>query len=522
MASFDLEQLKIDRHLSGKPRRITGVMPLEPSAAATDAPAVTSFLNSHAGELQLGVDPAELKLVHEADTPVRKIYRYQKEIGGIPLHNGYVIVQVDNEANVNHIEVSQDAQKTPGLRAHDAADIGAGAAEQKALQSLGADVKLRGIKPDPEKMYFSTDAGLQLSYKVLIPTQEPMHDWQIFVDADTGEILSKQDIIKHLPDGAGMVFDPNPVVTANNNTLRQPTATIAGGCGYAGTALATIEDQRVSRTLKDLTLAGGVHTLDGPYARIINISAPTSTIPTEAIATNFNYSSSDERLGAVTTYYHIDTIQRYIQSLGITTANNRRTDADPAVSGFSAYYSPVDKSLHMGTSRPCHPDKSQEGDAIIHEYGHAIQDNQVPGWGVTNPITHRDETGAMGEGFGDTLACVFFASAGNGFQRETFEDWAYVENGAAGLRRVDGTKVYPTWAYEVHADGEIWSAALWNIYRAIGGDALALADRQAARDALLKSVVLSHHLLAVDASMPDGAEAVMRTNADLVPTFLGT
>lgn len=60
MASFDLEQLKIDRHLSGKPRRITGVMPLEPSAAATDAPAVTSFLNSHAGELQLGVDPAEL------------------------------------------------------------------------------------------------------------------------------------------------------------------------------------------------------------------------------------------------------------------------------------------------------------------------------------------------------------------------------------------------------------------------------------------------------------------------------
>ena len=149
------------------------------------------------------------------------------------------------------------------------------------------------------------------------------------------------------------------------------------------------------------------------------------------------------------------TIQRYIQSLGITTANNCQTNADPAVNdlGYSAYYSPIDKSLHMGTSRPCHPDKSQEGDAIIHEYGHAIQDNQVPGWGVTNPVTGRDETGAMGEGFGDTLACVFFATFGNGFQRETFEDWAFVENGASGLRRVDGTKVYPTdWASEVHAD----------------------------------------------------------------------
>jgi len=516
MASFDLEQLKIDRHLSGRPHRISGVMPLEESIAAAGAPAVTNFLSNHAAELQLGVDPAELKLVHEADTPARKVYRYQKSIGGVPVHNGYVIVQVDNESNVNHIEVSQDAQKTAPSQVQEAVDIGADRAERNALQSLGGDVKVRGTKPSPEKMYLPGDAGLKLSYKVLIPTQEPMHDWQIFVDASTGEILSKQDIIKHLPDGAGLVFDPNPVVTASNNTLRQPTATIAGGCAYAGSALATIDAQRVSRTLKDLTFAGGVHTLDGPYARIVNISAPVSTIPTEATATNFKYSSSDERLGAVSLYYHIDTIQRYIQSLGITTANNRRTDADPAVSGFSAYYSPVDKSLHMGTSRPCHPDKSQEGDAIIHEYGHAIQDNQVPGWGVTNPITHRDETGAMGEGFGDTLACVFFAAAHNGFQRETFEDWAYVENGASGLRRVDGTKVYPTdWASEVHADGEIWSAALWNIYRAIGGDALAQADRQAAGDALLKSVIVSHHLLAVDASMPDGAEAVMRTNADL-------
>src|SRR5262249_32580208 len=264
-------------------------------------------------------------------------------------------------------------------------------------QTLGGDVKLRGTKPDPVKMYLPTDAGLKLSYKVLIPTQEPMHDWQIFVDANSGEILSKEDIIKHLPDGSGFVFDPNPVVTANNNTLRQPTATMAGGCAYAGSSAATIDAQRATRTLKDLTLASGVHTLSGPYAKIVDISAPTSTIPTEANANNFNYSSSDERLGAVNLYYHIDTIQRYIQSLGITTANNRQTNADPAVSGFSAYYSPIDKSLHMGVSRPCHPDKSQEGDAIIHEYGHAIQDNQVPGWGGTNPTTGRNETGAMGE-----------------------------------------------------------------------------------------------------------------------------
>src|SRR5262249_29439715 len=160
----------------------------------------------------------------------------------------------------------------------------------------------------------------------------------------------------------------------------QPTATIAAGCGYNGSSVATIDGQLQTQTLKDLTFSGGVYSLDGPYAKIVNISAPTSAIPTEATKTNFKYSSSDEKLGDVNLYYHIDTIQRYIQSLGILTANNRKTNADPAVTGFSAYYSSGDKSLHMGISRPCHPDKSQEGDAIIHEYGHAIQDNQVPGW----------------------------------------------------------------------------------------------------------------------------------------------
>ncbi|MDX6692812.1 MAG: hypothetical protein QOF02_415 [Blastocatellia bacterium] len=86
---------------------------------------------------------------------------------------------------------------------------------------------------------------------------------------------------------------------------------------------------------------------------------------------------------------------------------------------------------------------------------------------------------------------------------------------------MDGTKVYPIdWQSEEHADGEIWSAALWNIYRAIGGDSANAAERLAARDALLKTLILSHHMLAANASMPDGAEAVMNTDAAL-PEYRG-
>lgn len=475
--------------------------------------AVLSFLKDNAGELELDFKNSDLSLIHTAELPDTEVKRYQQTVNNIPVHDAYVLVQTTDNS-VKQIDLNY-VKGAPAVTKGDAKIISAAEAEKIAAADLKKFTMRGNSKIVTSKVYFNVNNKLTLAYSVLIMTENPLCDWSFFIDAASGKILEKKDIIKHLPDGSGLVFDPNPVVTANNNTLRQPTATIAAGCGYAGTALATINAQRVTRTLKGLKLSGGVYSLEGAFAKITNITAPASTIPTETSATAFTYSSADEKFGAVNLYYHIDTIQRYIQSLGITTANNRQTAADPAVNGFSAYYSPGNKSLHMGISRPCHPDKSQEGDAIIHEYGHAIQDNQVPGWGSTNPVTGRDESGAMGEGWGDILACVFFASFGNQYQRESFEDWAYVEHGASALRRVDGTKVYPTsWSNEVHNDGEIWSAALWNIYRTIGGDSLNLADRNAARDALLKTVILSHHLLLPSASMPDGAEAIMKTHAD--------
>ena len=82
-------------------------------------------------------------------------------------------------------------------------------------------------------------------------------------------------------------------------------------------------------------------------------------------------------------------------------------------------------------------------------------------------------------------------------------------------------KTYPAdWVGEEHADGEIWSAALWNLYLAIGGRSAARAERAAARDAVIKTVTQSHDLLVPTSSMPDGAEAAMQAHA-LLPAYRG-
>ena len=493
-------------------------MSLDAEGGGGIAPAVRAFLQANTDQTGMRADENSLKVVQEVGTEINRVVHFQQMHEGIPVVDTSVVVQVDDANRIRQIDLG-NASPTVAEKASDERKMTPKQAAAAAVAAVGQPT-LRAAVEDPTEVYFPSDSGLKLAYQVLIPAKNPAHDWRVLVDAYSGQVLEQKDLLFQI-SGQGFVFDPNPVVTSHNNTLRDPTAT-SGTCGFAGTPIATIDAQRVTRTLNDITLASGVHKLEGPFVKMRDFGPPNIAPPTEVNPNNFKYSSADNRFDDVNVYYHVDTTQRFIQSLGITTAHNKVIECDAHDgAGGGAFFSPIDGGLHFGDSGPCLPNRASDGDVMLHEYGHAIQNNQVPGWGATNPVTHRAETRAMGEGFGDILACVAFAERGGGFQREFFEDWVFGSTPIKALRRVDGTKVYPTdWHNEEHDDGEIWSAALWNIYRTMGGDSMNPATRQAAANALLKTVILSHHSVAANASMPDGAEAVMNTNAAL-PEFRG-
>ncbi len=494
-----------------RPVKVRGAFSLIPGPNLTES--VRAFLTTHAHELAVPFGAAGLVLVKQVRVAGQQVLRYNHTVDGIRVFGAQLIAAVDDAGQVRSLDLFPGPTR---LRppAEGARLLSAQQAYDAAAATLGAFSK-RLEPPAPEPIWFPTDQVLQRAFEVIIPTASPPHDWQIVVDAQSGAILLKRDLIKEMPDGTGLVFDPNPVVTAHNNAYRDPAATVAV-CGFAGTAVATLDAQRVPCTLPDLTVSGGNYTLSGPWCQIHDFASPTGPNPTEASG-NFSYSCTDPRFDAVMVYYHIDAFQRYLQSIGITNAHASPIQCDPLDNSFiSAWFSPIDLGLHFSNSGDCRPDRATDADCMIHEYQHAIQNDLVPGWGGTNPITHRDEADAMGEGAGDFVACAYFADRGGGFQREVFEDWVF---GPAGLRRVDGTKTYPgSWVGDVHSDGEIWSAALWNIYRAIGGDVTgggAAAAHEAARQAMFRSLFESYPLLTTTASMPDGAEAMMRTNAAL-------
>ena len=86
------------------------------------------------------------------------------------------------------------------------------------------------------------------------------------------------------------------------------------------------------------------------------------------------------------------------------------------------------------------------------------------------------EAGAIGDGFGDYWAVtVSDVVAHNGFDVPCVADWdsvSYTGGPSHCLRRVDANKHYPEDVVgEVHADGELWSRALWDIRRALGATA---------------------------------------------------
>jgi zinc metalloprotease ZmpB len=165
-------------------------------------------------------------------------------------------------------------------------------------------------------------------------------------------------------------------------------------------------------------------------------------------------------------YYWVTTAQHYIQHLGfgstLPPVNQRRIELRiDQYGGDNSFFRDDKANITLGKGGV---DDAEDAEVIVHEYGHSVQDGQVTGFGTTL------ESGAIGEGFGDYLS-VAVTSWATGTPTKTPEacvaDWdstSYTSTTPHCLRRLDGTKHYPEDVVgEVHADGEIWSRALWDI-----------------------------------------------------------
>ncbi|SFE33966.1 Zn-dependent metalloprotease [Bacillus sp. OV194] len=436
------------------------------------------FLKRNAAKYNLSNDLSGLDYVTTISTAAGSYVRYQQMVNGSPVFSKQLTATVDLDGHVSLI-VSDYTPYNSVERAPD--KLTKEQAETKAAAYINDKGKGKWGTTENTFGYVIQNGKAIPVYKVVIHANEPFGAWEAIVHAGNGRLIEKKDL-NQKATGSGQVFLPNPVESSGS----------AAGLADNNDA----DSPALNAQLKNVQLLGldGTGKLAGQYVAI------NSKARTKSSTLTFNYTRSDNQFEDVMAYYHIDTLQRYIQSLGFTNINNRSITANVnTYKQDNSFYSPTKKDLTFGSGGV---DDAEDAGVIAHEYGHSIQDNQVPGFGDSL------EGGSMGEGFGDYLGATYEdAVTGDGFGHACVAEWdstSYSSSNPPCLRRLDENKVYPRdVAGEVHADGEIWSQPLYELAGAIG------------RDAATKIILQSHWSLTPNATFNDGARAIKQADQQL-------
>jgi hypothetical protein len=253
----------------------------------------------------------------------------------------------------------------------------------------------------------------------------------------------------------GTVFNPNPVQELGLESLtdnKDADAPVFGPAYH-------------HKTLTDLDASG---TLTGAYVRVKSSTGKAATAVNGAFP---DWHRDADQFEQVMGYYWVTTAQHYLQHLGfgsrLRPVNQRQIELRiDQYGGDNSFFRDDKANITLGKGGV---DDAEDAEVIVHEYGHSVQDGQVSGFGTNL------ESGSIGEGFADYLGVVVTSWAA-GVPTLTPEpcvaDWdsvSYTATVPHCLRRIDGAKVYPADVVgEVHADGEIWSRALWDIRTALG------------------------------------------------------
>jgi Fungalysin metallopeptidase (M36) len=278
-----------------------------------------------------------------------------------------------------------------------------------------------------------------------------------YVDAADGRVLQTVQVADKVRNssrppvtGVGRVFEPNPVVALRKENLRDhnDAASAVPVRAYTPVKLIGLDHS---------------HTLSGRYARIINARIAHSATNT------YRFNRSDNRFEQTEAYYAATREQHFLQRLGFHDVNaSRQRILTDAFSEDNSYFIPQNDQISLGRGGV---DDAEDPEVMWHEYGHAIQADQVLDFGT------RNQGRAMGEGFGDYMAVTMSQPTqpkGPSVPATAcIADWdatAYTSGPVHCLRRTDTAKTYPAGLdpADPHVGGEIWSRALWDMNRSMG------------------------------------------------------
>ena len=412
-----------------------------------------------------------------------RFVRFRQEAGGVPVLGAEAVVTDAPGARDLLVDGTRRRVRAPAD-----ADVSRAAAVRTARQA--AKVRQMRAPARASLAILPRHGGQRLVWRVGLSSDRPLGAFEVLVDAHGGDVVRVRNLIKraYTATGTARLYDPNPVEMQGDTD----------GFAYPDLDADTdrLTELRVPRSLPRLSDSN--FCLDGRWVLAVDDSGATpqdvcdSTPPERnwAQAGTNDVTRSDNFFEPLMAYYHVDRTQAYIQSLGFSLSRgNEVLDQQVRVNANgttqdNSFYDPNTTEITLGSGGT---DDGEDADIIVHEYGHAIQDDQVPGFGLTH------EGGSMGEGFGDYMMAVASRNASPSNLDPCLAEWDAFGLGFSGsqpcLRNANNSTTLqqalancpldpPPSPFpgepEIHCVGEVWAGALWQLRNALGG---AVMDR---------------------------------------------
>jgi hypothetical protein len=393
---------------------------------------------------------------------------------GVPIYGGQAFVHMTRNHSV-YFYTSDLVREAPEAGMSKGELLTTDEAMEALSEKLPWRHRLEG-EPHCVQVYFPLGDDLRLAWRIdlCLQAETPIDsdayrsaDWRAIIDAESGEILKLLDITLYATYAYGRVFVPNPVVALQQEGLAWNAA--VPDSAYRKVRLGRLDDSGYLR---------------GRYA-----DTQLTTNRAHQADRQFLYDRSQAGFVEVMAYHYVDQVMNWLrrQAWSSLFTQPLRINARAPL-GDNSKFLPTSWALQFGEGKVL---DAEDASIIVHELGHAIQEAQVTDWAAAKkhaPIR------AMGEGFADWLAAVFFAEERRDFHSTYIGDWDArgYKTPRAFLRRVDGGKTMDDWKGEEHADGEIWSAALWDLYLKLGGDSDDEDAREEAAETMIQIVLTSH------------------------------
>ena len=474
------------------------------SAPHADSPdnIARAFLGQHASMFALKTDGvADLQLANEDHDRGTVFLDYYQTVAGIKVFEGQVQVVVNNAGEVLSVRQGflidgQAVDATPAFNE-----------EQGIAQALKYAGK--SAKRTVARIYTSEAIGqmsrfanpINASYEDILSELNvvrvgatallawhvyadvgPNQWYEMLVDAKSGELLFRHNL--YVEEAQGTVYTEHPDAGVRQLVSFVGDTTINTAAGWMGTSTVTTGNNVEAYLDTDANNAPDPNNTTGlsnghASAADQNFTFPFSTTvdprtQRAAVVTNLFYFNNimhdfSYRLGFTESARNFQTNNF---GRGGTGNDSVRAEAqDGSGTNNANFATPPDGSRprmqqFLFTGPNPDRDSSVDSDVVFHEYGHGIS-NRLIGNGSGLGGT---QSGAMGEGWSDYWA--------NTINDDGIVGEYVTMNTTRGIRRaaytVPAAAVHDSYAdvgaggFEVHNDGEVWAATLWDLRTQLG------------------------------------------------------